>query len=843
MKEKSRIDKDLLLNPLGGSGTSIYRGVIVEDYKSNLSWSEWYNIYDQMRRSDAQVFASLLVCELPIRSTQWRVEPWENKDGEIDEAAQEVANFVSNALFNKLENTWNNLLLEILTMLPFWFSVFEKIYYSDGENIFLKKLWSRKQTTIKAWETKEQTAGITQMLPQPLKDWFNKDKYEVSIPESKLLVFTNRKEWDNHEGISILRSAYKHWFYKDNLYKFDAVRHERQSVGIPVMYMPSWVSDEDKQEALTIVSNVRSTEQTGIVIPWTKEEGWLFEFADTRAGQSTDLFESINHHNREISKNVLAQFLELGNTSSGSRSLWESQSALFLLALESVAKNIADTFNRSLIPELVNLNFDTDIYPELKFQKLQPVDYEKLSNALSSLANSEIITPDSDLEAHIRKVLDLPQKIKTEGKKENTEKTKEVKKLTKDKEELKEKEKYNDLWIYKDDEYMEFCSQFDNQIILDIQKQALNKADYVGLKKKGFKFNEFESQASRPLTFAERKVNLAALNKAMNDFEKVIEKELKNSTDKIKTDLFNQIKEAVEKNDIEKIWKIRIKDDYWLADKLTEVQKAMFEIWKKSTSIEMGKKVPWTLKEVKGAMRVQNAAIVENIINDIETSVKLTVAEVITAKGGAISAVWAIETIAAVKEVLDKRIKQAQTALSSLWVSGAVNLWRSTIYEQFPKEIFAMQFSAILDGKTTHTCQSLDGRVVKPWSKEYYDYSPPRHYNCRSIWVEILKDETFKPKITGVPSSIPANKSIKTHQPLKAPILAKNSPAIKTVKKEIDDRKKKLLELEKTWKYPNRQKIHKNKIKELEKAIKKAFTNEVEKNTIWILKENGVNFK
>jgi len=89
----------------------------------------------------------------------------------------------------------------------------------------------------------------------------------VSIPAEKLLIFSYRREGDNYAGISVLRSAYKHWYIKDKLYKFDAVRHERQSVGIPVITLPDGASDTDRTEALTIVTNIRSTEQTGIVLP------------------------------------------------------------------------------------------------------------------------------------------------------------------------------------------------------------------------------------------------------------------------------------------------------------------------------------------------------------------------------------------------------------------------------------------------------------------------------------------------------------------------------------------------------------------------------------------------
>lgn len=141
-----------------------------------------------------------------------------------------------------------------------------------------------------------------------------------------------------------------------------------------------------------------------------------------KSSQSTNLFESIKHHNREIAKNILAQFLELGDTESGSKALSEDQSDLFLLSLVAVANQIKDTINRFLIPELVDYNFDgVKEYPKITFEKLGVVDYEKISNILSTLAGSELLTKDEDLEDFLRTTLNLPARKKDEGTDENPE--------------------------------------------------------------------------------------------------------------------------------------------------------------------------------------------------------------------------------------------------------------------------------------------------------------------------------------------------------------------------------------------------------------------------------------
>ena len=66
----------------------------------------------------------------------------------------------------------------------------------------------------------------------------------------------------------------------------------------------------------------------------------------------------------------------------------------------------------------MDLNFDiaeNQSYPKICFNKLGEVDYTKLSSALSTLASAGMITPDEDLEDHIRKVFDLPKKSEEEA--------------------------------------------------------------------------------------------------------------------------------------------------------------------------------------------------------------------------------------------------------------------------------------------------------------------------------------------------------------------------------------------------------------------------------------------
>jgi hypothetical protein len=76
--------------------------------------------------------------------------------------------------------------------------------------------------------------------------------------------------------------------------------------------------------------------------------------------------------------------------------------------LTAVAQQIADVINRFLIPEIVDLNFNVETYPKLKFKKLGGVDYDKFATTLSTLTGSDLLKPDENIEDFLRESMDLP---------------------------------------------------------------------------------------------------------------------------------------------------------------------------------------------------------------------------------------------------------------------------------------------------------------------------------------------------------------------------------------------------------------------------------------------------
>jgi hypothetical protein len=124
-----------------------------------------------MRRSDASISSLLLACALPIRSTKRYVQESNNPDGKAEDIDKEMKEYLEQALFQKMEITWEQFLYECLTFLTFGFSVFEKVYMIDDQGKFwIKKLAYRHQKTIQQWQMANGEKGIMQQLDTPVPE-------------------------------------------------------------------------------------------------------------------------------------------------------------------------------------------------------------------------------------------------------------------------------------------------------------------------------------------------------------------------------------------------------------------------------------------------------------------------------------------------------------------------------------------------------------------------------------------------------------------------------------------------------------------------------------------------
>jgi len=730
---------------LGDSGTRGIRGIISEEYNPSLQGVQGIKIFDEMRKSDGTVRAAVLVTTLPIRRAKWFVNPAIPGDAESEKHAQ----LIEHALFDWLEDmTWDDVVRQALLSVPFGVMVFEKVYgtkdYEGTTYVVPRKLAPRLPKSIMQWELKDKTFGIQQI---------RQDGQLAQIPGSKLLIFINEREGNNWWGNSMIRAAYKHWYYKNNFYKIDAMAFERQGLGVPKINMPSGYTDSDEAKARQAAQNLRANEDAYLLLP----DGYTAEFMNMGAGTTRDPQNSINHHNKEILQSVLAQFLELGATSSssGSRALSQDHSDLFLKAIESIANNFIAEINKNLIPEIIDLNFDdVKVYPVLDYSGITKVDVAALGTAYGALVTAQAIKPTNEDEQYLRGALGLPARTQDDmseddpteedqkdgmdidvveedktivdpnKKEDNTIVNNKTKKIDPKKPTPKDNKKVNDA--------------------IDKTKEPVSAHEHT---KRVKKFDDGRGYMSwRPLTFAEKKVTWKNIEDVMNTLQDQFTSDAQVLLNSSKDSFMKKLHAAMESGNTKDIADLEVNfiSDYKALMK--DAMKRAYEYGKVNVSKEMGVDAPANTASSLAEIDLLADTIANKTATDIETKAKISVASALRKDTNTLQAVGSIDA------TLEESISKSITGASGLIIGQAMNIGRNDVFERNTAMIHALQRSEILDNVTCDFCLSMDGLTVEPddsWASE-----GEFHNNCRGIWVEILKDEENLPEVTGIPDKI-----------------------------------------------------------------------------------------
>lgn len=384
-----KLNLGLATREMGYASPSPFTAWTREERVSELRDKLGIRKYYDMKRADGTVRGALRLVKTPVMSARWFVEPASESTLDIN-----IAKFVEENLFEKLNMPWHRVLEDALLMCEYGYMPLEKVYGIDDDGkIILKKLAPRHPLDIQEWEYDLNGGPNGILMDATEANGFN----PVAIPIEKLVVFVLEQEAGDMRGISLLRSAYKHYFYKDTLYKIDAIQKERHGIGVPIIKLPMGFTSTDRTLADDLGRNLRTNERAHITIP----DNWTVEFAKLE-GQPVDCLPSIQHHNDQIMLNILAPFYRDPNAK-------EDAMNMFYKGTRYIALTIADTFNRYVIKQLVDFNYSRGKYPVLRARRIgENEDLRTWSFAFRNLVGAGAIQPDDELEKFLRIELDLP---------------------------------------------------------------------------------------------------------------------------------------------------------------------------------------------------------------------------------------------------------------------------------------------------------------------------------------------------------------------------------------------------------------------------------------------------
>ena len=410
------------MKELGRLGQKRYGGIFYEEFLRELRGRRGIAVFQEMSENDDTIGALLFAVEMLMQQASWDVQAAGNTPAD-DEARE----FVMSCM-DDMSDTWNDTISEILSFLTYGWSAHEIVYkrrcgkrkdprlrskYTDGL-IGWQKLPIRSQDTLYEWtyDDNDNIVGIVQNPPP--------DYGLINIPAEKLLLFKTKSRKANPEGRSILRNAYRDWYFKRRIQEIEGIGIERDLAGLPVLKAPPgvdiWSNDDDdyvrmRASAEQIVQNIRRDSMEGIVIP----DGWELSLLSTGGQRQFDTTAIIERYDSRIAMTCMADFILLGHQQVGSFALSSDKTKMFAMAIGSYLNIICEVFNNQAIPALIDLNGDhfsgiTD-YPKLVHGDVEDPNLDKLGDFINKMVSCGILLPDEGMEDYARKQAGLPERI------------------------------------------------------------------------------------------------------------------------------------------------------------------------------------------------------------------------------------------------------------------------------------------------------------------------------------------------------------------------------------------------------------------------------------------------
>lgn len=427
---------------LGYSGLRKTSGIVQEDFLPALAWPKQNQVYKEMMYNDPIVGGMLFAIEMIIRKVQWQIQPASDSPKDMM-----VAEFVDSCR-GDMEKSWAETINDILSFLPYGFCVTEKVFKRRSGNVikdprFKSKyndgLWGwrkfpmRSQDTVYKWvydkgdiengySNPTKQGDTTELMGLLQRNPNNGDL--LYIPRDRFLLFRTNSRKENPEGISILRQAYRPWYFKKTIEEIEAVGIERSLKGIPVIYIPpAYMATNATAEQRAVYTamqkigtSIRANEQACVVMPLAYDDKGkeLFKIEllgqNQTSGNMFDTDKTIQRYSTQIAQTVLADFIMLGNQSVGSYALSNNKVKMFHSAISAWLDNIADVFNKDAIPQLIELNgWDISTAPTLKYGTIDNHSIEELTEFLSKLTDSGFLDPTPELRDWAMSKVDAPK--------------------------------------------------------------------------------------------------------------------------------------------------------------------------------------------------------------------------------------------------------------------------------------------------------------------------------------------------------------------------------------------------------------------------------------------------
>jgi SPP1 gp7 family putative phage head morphogenesis protein len=658
--------------------------------------------FKKMLDNDGTVQALYNTIVMPILGSNWSIEPDDDSDQAVEQS-QKVEDWLRTPPHKGGMTTPIDLVLaQALRAVVEGYAGFEKVLeIRDGYVVFRKIAWRDPTTLGIRADSRGGFNGFKQRA-------FIGDKYEeVVIPIERAFLYTYGKEFHNLKGRSAFTSAYTHYDKKRRLYYLSEQQAQSDALKIKV------VKGKEKANQDELDATVEAVDELGFKATVGLPYG--YDLSALNNNGAMDLLPLIEHHNAEMARSVLAMFILLGTGSkTGSYSLSQDQSDFFIQALMSIRKSLEGHLTSYLISDLYSYNFEKPLYGTFKFEDITDSTIDLLKQVFIKLTEKDRL-PQEVVDGVVQKVADkLDIDIDT------------LEKATKGEED-----------DTTDDETEE------SDVIVENSKK---KDSGTNLSTDGWR---------RDLTPAETRVNFTGIEKKLNSLESEFERTARPIYDEIVNKALIKINGYLDDGKYDSITEKNVFDENLRNQYTRALKESGLEAYvygKNGASDELDKKAPATPTESKNFFRDNAKAVSDKQFADLIFKVNAKVAEG-RRKDQLDTSLSIGEIIAGISGIFSDFYSSVIGLTASAVVAMGVNKGRKDVFEKYSDDVYAYQYSAILDEKTCNICDDLDGKVLDEAEYKRTLFDPPIHHHCRCIWVAILVDELEPPAITGFPNA------------------------------------------------------------------------------------------
>lgn len=337
----------------GWAGSRISGGVLT-DHESNpaLRRDGWARAEREMRRTDDSVGAIWRATRDSLLSARWS---WRAGDS-TDPVSQGLAD-EANRLFGfmgyggRLERSWEDGLEQLILFYPVGYRYGEVRFELRGGRIDIVEAWvDREPFAHREWIFDDDGNWIGVVQKPPCGDLGRSmGSAGPFIPADELVLLAHGVEGQNLEGCGALRPAYDAFLRKRAVQDFQMEAVERWSRGVPEIVIDEVAAEEanlSKPDLKKQVDRVRAS----ITAFLAGDAAWIESTpyvrvqtfgGDLDPSKTSSLIESLDG---AIKGALLLQFLNLGTTPTGSRSVGEVHQDLWRTSLCQVLDRISAAY-------------------------------------------------------------------------------------------------------------------------------------------------------------------------------------------------------------------------------------------------------------------------------------------------------------------------------------------------------------------------------------------------------------------------------------------------------------------------------------------------------------------